>query len=84
MARKQKLIGGVAATLLLMATSAVARRGTEKSWKMIAGTNPPTDDSNREVDLKEAASWALVSGAAVGLARLLVRRGVIFRGVPRV
>lgn len=84
MATKQKLISGVAATLLLMATSAVARRGTAESWKLIAGKNPPTEDENTEVDLKEAASWALVSGAVVGLARLMVRRGLIFRGVPRV
>lgn len=83
MTKKPKLVGGVAATLLLMATSVLARRGTEKSWKMIAGKNPPTEDTNSEVDLKEAASWALVSGAVVGLARLAVRRGLIFRGVPR-
>lgn len=82
MAGKQRLIGGVAATALLMASSALARRGTEKSWTLIAGKEPPIDDPNAEVDLKEAVTWALVSGAVVGLTRFAVRRGLIFRGTP--
>lgn len=82
MAQKQKVIGGVAATALLMCASALARRGTEKSWTLIAGKNPPTDDSNTDVDLREAVSWALLSGAVVGLTRLAVRRGLILKGTP--
>ena len=78
----KRLVGGIAATALLMASSALARRGTEKSWTMIAGKAPPIDDSNAEVDLREAVTWALVSGAVVGLTRFAVRRGLIFKGSP--
>lgn len=82
MAGRQRLIGGIAATVLLMASSALARRGTEETWTLIAGKKPPTEDANPDVDLKEAVTWALVSGAVVGLTRLAVRRGLVFKGSP--
>lgn len=82
MAKNQKLIGGLAATALLMGSSALARRGTEKSWTMIAGKTPPIDETNKDVALQEAVAWALISGAVVGLTRLAVRRGLIFKGMP--
>ena len=78
---KHSLAGGVVATALLMASGALARRGTEQSWALIAGKEPPTEDANSEVDLKEAVTWALVSGAVVGLTRLAVRRGLLFKRV---
>lgn len=82
MARKDKLIDGLALSLLLYGTAHLARKGTAGTWSLVTGKKPPAEKTNREVDMKEAASWALISGATVGLARLFVRRFVARRGTP--
>ncbi len=77
---KNKLIDGLALTAVLTFASAVARRGTEETWTFVAGKEPPKDQSNRDVRIGEAVTWALLSGTVVGLTRLAIRRGIVFRG----
>lgn len=79
MASRKKLIDGLALTAVLALAGAVARKGTEGTWELVAGQEPPREKSNRAVTFGEAAAWALVSGAVVGLARMAVRRGLIYR-----
>lgn len=82
MARKDKLVDGLALTLLLYGTAHLARKGTAGTWSLVTGRKPPVEKSNVEVDVKEAATWALVSGAVVGVARLFVRRWIARPGTP--
>lgn len=82
LARKEKLIDGLALSLLLYGTAALARKGTAGTWSLVTGKKPPAEKSNVEVELKEAATWALVSGAVVGVARVFVRRFVARRNTP--
>jgi len=77
-----KLIGGLALTALMFGASHAARGGAAKTWTYATNQPPPHDQSNRDVDLKEAIAWAVLSGAVVGVARLLVRRGIVYEGSP--
>lgn len=69
-------------TVLLIGASLLARESVAKGWAKAAGEEPPREKSNREVGLREAAAWALVSGSVVGLARMLIRRTIGYRGTP--
>lgn len=80
MAKGSKRVDGIGLALLLTGASWLVRRGTESGWEMVTDRPAPKDQSNMEVDFKEAATWALVSGAVVGIARLAIRRGIARRG----
>ncbi|MCW2809118.1 MAG: hypothetical protein JWQ93_3073 [Marmoricola sp.] len=60
------------AAALLGAT--VARKGLTKAWQTATGKNPPANPADPDVDLWEAVLWAVVSGTAVQLARMLATR----------
>ena len=52
----------------------LARKLATMSWKAATGNEPPANPEDPEVTWKEAIAWALVSGALIGLARLLASR----------
>ncbi len=83
MRKKVQLVGNVTMTLLLIGTSLLARESVAKGWAKAAGEEAPRETSNHELGLREAAAWALVSGSVVGLARMLVRRTIGYRGIPK-
>jgi len=57
-----------------LGAAAVAKKTLNTSWKAATGKNPPANPADPDVDVWEAVSWALVSGMAVGLARMLAQR----------
>jgi hypothetical protein len=57
---------------LLAATA--ARKGLNASWKAATGKNPPENPADPDVDLKEAVAWAVISGVAIGVSRMLAQR----------
>jgi hypothetical protein len=64
-------------TSLGAATGAfVARKLMSVIWKAVTGRTPPDKPESLDVDLAEAVAWAVVSGAAVGVARVLAQRRV--------
>lgn len=77
-----RALGRVTLALLLIGASVLARKGTEQTWTLVTDKPAPRDQSNLDVDMGEAVAWAVVSGAIVGLARLLVRRKLAYRGSP--
>jgi hypothetical protein len=79
---KRQIVGSLSMTLLLFGASVLARESVAKGWARAAGEEPPREKSNRDVDFREAAAWALLSGSMVGLARMLVRRTVGYKGTP--
>ncbi len=74
----QERVENTAWKLLALAAAVAAgvltRKLTTKAWKVGAGTPPPTNPENPEVNWGEALGWALASGAAVGVARMLASR----------
>jgi hypothetical protein len=61
------LIATVAATM-------AARKAMSATWKLSTGKQPPSNPEHPDVSMAEAASWAVASGIAVGLARMLASR----------
>ncbi len=60
------------AAALLGAT--VARKSVTKAWQAATGKNPPANPADPDVDMWEAVLWAVASGTAVQLARMLATR----------
>lgn len=60
------------AAALLGAT--VARKSLNKAWQTATGKNPPANPADPDVDFREAVLWAIASGTAVQLARMLATR----------
>ncbi len=54
--------------------SFVARKAATMTWKIATGNEPPVNPEDPEVTWAEAVGWALVSGAVIGLARLVASR----------
>ena len=52
----------------------VARKAVTSGWKLVTGNEPPANPEDPEVEWAEAIGWALLSGAAIGLARLVASR----------
>lgn len=61
----------LAATL---GATAVAKKAVDATWKMSSGKTPPTDPADPEIRMREAIVWAVLSGAAVSVARVLMAR----------
>ena len=66
------LVGSIAAAFL-------ARKVLHLIWKSITGKEPPANPEHPEVTWPEAVSWAVASGAAIGLARLAAQKRVASR-----
>lgn len=67
-----KLMALLASLLGAMA----ARKTMTFAWKALSGKEPPANPEHPEVTWGEAASWAVASGAAVGLARMVAQKRV--------
>src|SRR3954452_10840082 len=50
------------------------RKSVAGLWKVVTGNEPPVNPEDPEVSWQEAVGWALVSGAVIGLARLVASR----------
>jgi hypothetical protein len=57
-------VGGVALTRPLV----------ERTWRVVVGSEPPGNPAHESVAWRDAILWALVSGAVVGMIRLVAQR----------
>lgn len=53
----------------------VGRAALDKGWAKTKGGEPPRNPAARDTTWSEAAQWAVASGVAVAVARLLAARG---------
>ena len=53
---------------------ALAQKGLTAAWKLATGDDPPTVPEDPDTDWTEAIVWAVLSGAVLGVARLLATR----------
>ncbi len=65
-----KVIGTGSAVLAATA----AHKGLSAAWRLATGDDPPTIPEDPETSWREAVAWAIVSGAVVGVARLVATR----------
>ena len=69
----------VGSKLVGIATGIVVRKATDKAlssvWKKTKHTEPPSDPASPGTPWSEALSWAVASGVAMSVARLLATRG---------
>ena len=64
----------VLATLSAVVAAAAADRALTLVWRGATGDKPPTVPEDPDTTWVEAASWAALSGAVMGLARMLATR----------
>jgi len=62
---------GLVATL---GATVAARKVMTATWKLSTGKQPPSNPEHPDVSIGEAVAWAVASGVAVGLARMLAGR----------
>lgn len=67
-----KLLG----TLSALGAAFVTKKLLNILWKRLVGHEPPDKPESLDVELTEAVAWAVASGAAVGLARVMAQRKV--------
>ncbi len=65
-----RLLGTLSAMLAGIAT----RKLMVKGWRATTGHNPPANPAAPGTEWREAISYAIASGAAMGLARMLATR----------
>ena len=64
----------VLATLSAIVAAAAADRALTLIWRGATGDKPPTVPEDPETTWVEAASWAALSGAVMGVARMMATR----------
>jgi hypothetical protein len=70
-----KIVSAVAA----MAAAFVARKVITMAWTKATGKEPPSNPEDPQVGLSEALGWSVLTGVAVGAARLLATRAAARR-----
>ncbi len=68
--RSWKLIG----TVLAVGAGIAMKKALGFGWERATGHVPPSNPEDPEVTWQEALAWALASGAAIGVARMLMAR----------
>lgn len=58
-----------------LAATKVARTFLDKGWEKAKGGEPPRNPAVPGTTWNEAISWAIASGVAVGIAKLLATKG---------
>ena len=72
MSGKTQNVAALGATL---GATALAKKIVDSVWKIGArGKTPPTDPADPDINLREALVFAVISGAAISVARLFVAR----------
>ncbi|MBK6870214.1 MAG: DUF4235 domain-containing protein [Kineosporiaceae bacterium] len=65
-----KVLGTGAAVL----AASLAEKGITTAWRAATGEEPPVNPEDPDTHWGEAISWAVLSGAAIGVARLVATR----------
>jgi Protein of unknown function (DUF4235) len=68
------LVWKILGTGAAIGAAVVAKKLVTSGWTAATGKQPPVNPEDPEVSWPEAVGWAVASGAAVGVARLLATR----------
>lgn len=61
-------------TLAAVAAGLLLRRGLTAQWEKRTGRTPPTNPAAPGVSWGEALAWAALTGAVIGVGRIIARR----------
>lgn len=71
----ERLTWRVLGTGLAVVTGLVVRKVFAAAWRSTTSHDPPTNPAAPETSWGEALGWALASGAAIGVGRMVATRG---------
>ena len=70
MATDSSKVWSAFSVVAVLGAAAVAKKALNTGWKAATGKNPPANPADPDVAVGEAVTWAVVSGALIGLARM--------------
>ncbi|MGB0101978.1 MAG: DUF4235 domain-containing protein [Nocardioides sp.] len=74
MAKDSSKLWTVFSLVAALGAATIAKQAIDKSWTIATGKKPPENPADPDVEIWEAVGWAIASGVAVGLARMLAQR----------
>ena len=74
MASDSSKVWSVFSLVSALGGAAVAKKGLDRVWRIATGRKPPENPADPDIELREAIAWAVASGTAIGLARMLAQR----------
>ena len=74
MAKDSSKIWTVFSLVSALGAAALAKQVLDRLWKVSTGKQPPENPADPDVEIWEAVSWAVASGVAVGIARMIAQR----------
>ncbi|MCB0896544.1 MAG: DUF4235 domain-containing protein [Nocardioides sp.] len=74
MAKDSSKIWTVFSLVSALGAAALAKQVVDRLWKVSTGKQPPENPADPDVEIWEAVSWAVASGVAVGIARMIAQR----------
>ncbi len=75
MAAVEKVLWKVVGVTSGLVAAKVGRSALDKTWAKTKGGEPPRNPASRDTTWTEAVQWAIASGVAVAVARLIATRG---------
>jgi hypothetical protein len=72
--RAEKLTWKVLGLTVAIAAGVLARKVATTAWERTTGSPPPTNPEDPRVTWPQALGWAVATGAAIGVARMLASR----------
>jgi hypothetical protein len=73
MAKSSKVFS-VMSKVSAIAAATVVKKVLDKAWVSATGRKPPQNPADPDVQVWEAVSWAIATGATVSLVRMLAQR----------
>lgn len=71
---KDSKLWSVFSLVSALGAATLARKGLDQGWRLATGKKPPENPADPDVDIWEAVAWAITSGVAVGVARMIAQR----------
>ncbi|HUQ63383.1 MAG TPA: DUF4235 domain-containing protein [Acidimicrobiales bacterium] len=75
MAKRQQVLWKGVGALSGAVAGAATRKVLTSSWRKVRGGNPPTNPASHQTKWTEALIWAMASGVAMAVTRLVAQRG---------
>lgn len=69
----KELMTTIGVGLAAASAGMLARKTLQKSWKKVTNEPAPKDKAKDDTEIKEAVTWAVVSGVGAGVARMAVQ-----------
>ena len=74
MASESSKVWSVFSLAAALGAATVAKKTLNTTWQKTTGKTPPANPADPDVEVWEAVTWAVVSGAIIALARMLATR----------